>query len=279
MLQKLNPFISKTALSTLLMAWLIVGVFPFLWMTIISFRLPVDAFSSSPTLFTSYTLENFYKVWVEDAFYWNFLNTIIVTAGVTCISLALGCLGGYALSRYTGSLGFWILLVALIFRALPYTSLLPAYKLVFHELGIINRYETIILVLVVLNQPFTLWMLRSFFVGIPKDLDEAALVDGCGRISAFFRVIMPVMWPGVVTTGLFSLLLAYNDFVISSQLLVGDKQTVVSALSIYMNADDDQYLLMQGIAGAVSVMIPLVVLVIFFQRRIVAGLVQGAVKG
>ena len=279
MFHKLTPFISKATLSTLLIAWLIVGVFPFLWMTIISFRLPVDAFSSSPTLFTSYNLENFYRVWIEDQFYWKFLNTIIVTVGVTCISLTLGCLGGYALSRYAGRLGFWILLIALIFRALPYTSLLPAYKLVFHELGIINRYETIIIVLVVLNQPFTLWMLRSFFVGIPKDLDEAALVDGCGRISAFFRVIMPVMWPGVITTGLFSLLLAYNDFVVSSQLLVGDKQTVVSALSIYMNADDDQYLLMQGIAGAVSVMIPLVILVIFFQRHIVAGLVQGAVKG
>ena len=270
---------SRTSFVTLMFLWLVIGLFPFLWMTIISFRTPIDAFSSSPTLFTPYTWENFYAVWIEDEFYWKFFNTVIVTLGVTCISLTIGCFASYALSRYGGRLGFWLLLLALVFRALPYTSLLPGYKFMFNEMGILNRYETLILVLVSLNQPFTIWMLRSFFVSIPKDLDEAAMVDGCSRIKAFIKVIMPVMWPGVITTGLFSFLLAYNDFVVASQLLSGDKQTVVSALSIYMNADDDQYMLMQGIAGAVSVMIPLIILVIIFQKRIVAGLVQGAVKG
>ena len=277
-LKSLYKTTSQISMRTMLFVWLLIVIFPFLWMTIISFRDPIDAFSSTPTLFTNYTLDNFYKVWIIDEFYMKFVNTIIITFGVVVLSLSTGCLAAYALSRYSGALGFWLLICALVFRALPYTSLLPAYKIVFHELGLLDSYGTLVIVLVALNQPFTIWMLRSFFASIPKDLDEAAMVDGCGRISAFFRVIMPVMWHGVITTGLFSFLLAYNDFIVSSQLLSGDKQTVVSTLSIYMNADDDPFLLMQGIAGAVSIMVPLIFIVLFFQKQIVAGLTQGAVK-
>jgi len=198
---------------------------------------------------------------------------------VVAVSLTVGCFAGYALARYGGRLGFWLLILALIFRAMPHATLLPAYKFAAFELGVWNRYETLILILVAINQPFTIWMLRSFFMNIPKDLDEAALVDGCTRIGAFFRAIMPVMWPGVITTGLFSFLLAYNDYLISSQMMNADKQTMTAALGNYLNADDDPYKLMQGIAGAVSITIPLIFLVLFFQRQLVSGLVQGAVKG
>ncbi|MFY8105513.1 MAG: carbohydrate ABC transporter permease [Elstera sp.] len=259
--------------------WVILAAFPFLWMALISVRVPVDAFSVPPQLFAPFTLENYHELWVVDQFYVKFFNSAIVTLGVLCVSLSIGCLAGYALSRYEGNLGFWLLMVALVFRALPHSTLLPGYQLAFAELGIWNRYETLIIVLVAINQPFTIWMLRSFFANIPKDLDEAALVDGCTRAGAFFRVIVPVMWPGIITTGLFSFLLAYNDFLISSQLMNADKQTMTAALSAYINADDDAYKLMQGIAGAVSVTIPLIFLVLFFQRQLVSGLVQGAVKG
>jgi ABC-type glycerol-3-phosphate transport system permease component len=146
-------------------------------------------------------------------------------------------------------------------------------------MGIWNRYETLIIVLVAINQPFTIWMLRSFFTNIPEELDQAALVDGCNRIQTFVKVIMPVMWPGVITTGLFSFLLAYNDFMISSQLMSGDHMTMTAALSNYIFSDDSLAKLMHGVAGAVSITLPLIVLVLFFQRYIVAGLTGGAVKG
>jgi ABC-type glycerol-3-phosphate transport system permease component len=134
------------------------------------------------------------------------------------------------------------------------------------------------LVLVAINQPFTIWMLRSFFVNIPQELDEAALVDGCSRFQAFRKVIIPVMWPGVVTTGLFSFLLAYNDFLLSTSLVNAEKQTMPAAISNSIHAESE-LLLMQGIAGAVSITIPLIILVVIFQRQIVSGLTQGAVKG
>lgn len=269
----------KTVSAGFIAVWVFMAAFPFFWMILISFRAPIDAFSVPPKLFAPFTLDHFYTVWIVDGFWKQALNTMIVTVGVMSVSLTIGCLAGYALSRYRGSLGFWILIIALVFRAMPHVVMLVAYKPAFWSLGIWNRYETLIMVLVAINQPFTIWMLRSFFVNIPEELDQAALVDGCSRIQAFVKVIMPVMWPGVITTGLFSFLLAYNDFLISSQLMSGDHMTMTAALSNYIFSDDDLTKLMQGIAGAVSVTIPLIFLVMFFQKYIVSGLTHGAVKG
>lgn len=261
-----------------LAVWVIFSILPIAWTAIISLRHYVDAFSVPVKWTAPITFENYQTLWVDKGFYRNFLSTAIVTVGTVSISLTVGCLAGYALSRYRGSLGFWLLIIALVFRSLPHSTLLPSFYVMFDALGIRNQYFTLILVLVAINQPFTIWMLRSFFVNIPAELDEAALVDGCSRFQAFRRVIIPVMWPGVVTTGLFSFLLAYNDFLLSSSLVSADKMTMPAAIANAIFAESEA-LLMQGVAGAVSITIPLVILVVVFQKQIVSGLTQGAVKG
>jgi ABC-type glycerol-3-phosphate transport system permease component len=261
-----------------LVFWLVIASLPVVWTAVISFRQYVDAFSSPIKWVAPFTFENYSRLWIGQAFYRNFLNTALVTVFTVAISLSVGCLAGYALSRYRGALGFWLLLVALMFRAIPHSSLLPSFFTIFDTLGIRNTYFTLIFVLVAINQPFTIWMLRSFFVNIPSELDEAALVDGCTRFQAFRRVIIPVMWPGVVTTGLFSFLLAYNDFLLSSALTSGDHMTMPAAIANAITAETEAFL-MQGVAGAVSITIPLIILVVVFQKQIVGGLTQGAVKG
>jgi ABC-type glycerol-3-phosphate transport system permease component len=258
--------------------WLVIASLPIVWTAIISFRQYVDAFSSPVKWVAPFTAENYTALWIDRAFYRNFLNTALVTVGTVTISLAVGCLAGYALSRYRGALGFWLLLLALVFRAIPHSSLLPSFFTMFDALGIRNTYFALIFVLVAINQPFTIWMLRSFFINIPSELDEAAMVDGCSRFQAFRKVIIPVMWPGVVTTGLFSFLLAYNDFLLSSALTNAEKMTMPAAIANAIAAESEA-LLMQGVAGAVSITIPLIVLIVFFQKQIVGGLTQGAVKG
>jgi ABC-type glycerol-3-phosphate transport system permease component len=258
--------------------WLVIASLPIVWTAIISFRQYVDAFSSPVKWVAPFTTENYTALWIDRAFYRNFLNTALVTVGTVTISLAVGCLAGYALSRYRGALGFWLLLLALVFRAIPHSSLLPSFFTMFDALGIRNTYFALIFVLVAINQPFTIWMLRSFFINIPSELDEAAMVDGCSRFQAFRKVIIPVMWPGVVTTGLFSFLLAYNDFLLSSALTNAEKMTMPAAIANAIAAESEA-LLMQGVAGAVSITIPLIVLIVFFQKQIVGGLTQGAVKG
>ncbi|MEL7167053.1 MAG: carbohydrate ABC transporter permease [Pseudomonadota bacterium] len=238
------------------------------------------------------TTEHYVAVWVENAFYRNFLNSMLVTAGVVTISLTVGTLAGYGLARSGSNLAFWLLILALIFRALPHSVLVAGYmpwfinsaeilRPIFGELSptLYGQPWAIIAVLVSINQPFTIWMLRSFFQNIPSELDEAARVDGCSHFQAFRRVIMPVMWPGVITTGLFSFLLGYNDFLVTSLLLDAQNQTMVPAIAGYFNRETTTTDQVEAVAAAVSITAPLFLLVMVFQRQIVSGLTAGAVKG
>jgi multiple sugar transport system permease protein len=238
------------------------------------------------------TTEHYYAVWVENAFHEQFRNSMIVTFGVVSVSLTVGTLAGYGLARSGSTLAFWILIVALIFRALPHSVLVAGYLPVFINSAEILRpilgenaptlYGqplAVIAVLVAINQPFTIWMLRSFFQNIPVDLDESARVDGCTHFQAFRWVIMPVMWPGVITTGLFSFLLAYNDLLVTSLLLDASNQTMVPAIAGYFNRETTTTDQVEAVAAAVSITAPLFLLVMIFQRQIVSGLTAGAVKG
>ncbi|WP_339640937.1 carbohydrate ABC transporter permease [Jannaschia helgolandensis] len=238
------------------------------------------------------TAEHYRAVWVENAFYENFRNSMIVTFGVVTVSLTVGTLAGYGLARSGSTFAFWILIIALIFRALPHSVLVAGYLPVFINSAEILRPVlgenaptlygqplAVIAVLVSINQPFTIWMLRSFFQNIPVDLDESARVDGCTHFQAFRWVIMPVMWPGVITTGLFSFLLAYNDFLVTSLLLDASNQTMVPAIAGYFNRETTTTDQVEAVAAAVSITAPLFLLVMIFQRQIVSGLTAGAVKG
>ncbi|MFO1176308.1 MAG: carbohydrate ABC transporter permease [Paracoccaceae bacterium] len=238
------------------------------------------------------TTEHYRAVWIDNAFWRNFVNSLKVTAGVTTVSLTVGTLAGYALARTRSSLAFWILIAALIFRALPHSVLVTGYLPVFINsaellrpiLGdsaptLYGQPLAVIAVLVAINQPFTIWMLRSFFENIPAELDEAARVDGCTHFQAFRWVIMPVMWPGVITTGLFSFLLGYNDFLVCSLLLDASNQTMVPAIAGFFNRETTTTDQVRAVAAAVSITAPLFLLVMAFQRQIVSGLTAGAVKG
>lgn len=238
------------------------------------------------------TTQHYRAVWVENGFWRNFVNSLIVTGGVVTVSLTVGTLAGYGLARSGSNLAFWILIVALVFRALPHSVLVAGYLPVFINsaeylrpiLGdaaptLYGKPFAVIAVLVAINQPFTIWMLRSFFQSIPAELDEAARVDGCTHFQAFRRVIMPVMWPGVITTGLFSFLLGYNDFLVTSLLLDASNQTMVPAIAGYFNRETTTTDQVEAVAAAVSITAPLFLLVMVFQRQIVSGLTAGAVKG
>ncbi len=238
------------------------------------------------------TTEHYKTVWIDRGFSNNFKNSLIVTTGVVTVSLTVGTLAGYGLARSGSTLAFWILIVALVFRALPHSVLVAGYLPVFINsaewlspiLGdnaptLYGKPFAVIAVLVAINQPFTIWMLRSFFQNIPAELDEAARVDGCSHFQAFRRVIMPVMWPGVITTGLFSFLLAYNDFLVTALLLDAQNQTMVPAIVGMFNRETTTTDQVVAVAAAVSITAPLIFLVLIFQRQIVSGLTAGAVKG
>ncbi|MEN8820247.1 MAG: carbohydrate ABC transporter permease [Abyssibacter sp.] len=271
--------------------WLLIAAVPFLWTLWGSFKVQGDFFSKSDWTYAIYgvrttvetggafTGNGYWGAWVEQEFWRATLNTTIVVVSTVVISLTLGTLGGYALARSGFRYAFWILMAALVFRAMPHITLVSGYLLPFFQWNLWGHLPTTIIVLVAINQPFTLWMLHSFFLNIPKDMDESAMVDGCTRFQAFRHVIIPVMWPGVITTGLFSFLLAYNDFAVTAMLLSQENQTMVPKIASFLGTTQVEGNVMFAVAAVVSATAPLFMLVMFFQRQIVSGLTAGAVKG
>ena len=274
------------AVYAILFVLLMMGILPLVLGALNSFTGPLG------TPIIGLTTEHYYAVWFENEFTRNFANSMIVTAGVVTVSLTVGTLAGYGLARSGSNLAFWLLILALIFRALPHSVLVAGYlpwfinsaeilRPIFGEISptLYGQPWAVIAVLVAINQPFTIWMLRSFFHNIPQELDEAARVDGCSHFQAFRRVIMPVMWPGVITTGLFSFLLGYNDFLVTALLLDAQNQTMVPAIVGYFNRETTTTDQVEAVAAAVWIIAPLFLLVMVFQRQIVSGLTAGAVKG
>ncbi|MGB0532825.1 MAG: carbohydrate ABC transporter permease [Paracoccaceae bacterium] len=277
--------------SAMVLVWIVLAAFPFFWTLWGSFKVQGDFFSKADWRYAltgtrtiietggAFTNNGYEGAWIQEAFWRNAFNTLIVVFFTVVISLTFGTLGGYALARSGHSYAFWLLMIALVFRAMPHITLVSGYLLPFFEWNLWGHLPTTIIVLVAINQPFTLWMLHSFFLNIPKDLDESAKVDGCTQFQAFRLVIIPVMWPGVITTGLFSFLLAYNDFAVTTMLLSQENQTMVPRIAAFLGTTFEQGNVMFAVAAVVSATAPLFVLVMFFQRQIVSGLTAGAVKG
>ena len=286
-----RPLSLQILIYSFITIWLIIAAFPFLWTFWGSFKVELDFFSIANWKYaltggrtkieygTSFTGTGYEGAWIQEQFWKNSINTFIICFFVVCTSLTIGTLGGYALSRSNYRYTFWLLVTALIFRAMPPITLVAGYMLPFFEWNIWGILPTTIIVLVAINQPFTLWMLHSFFQNIPKELDESAKVDGCTQFEAFRFVIIPAMWPGVITTGLFSFLLAYNDFAVTSMLLSENNRTMVPAIAAFLGTTYTEGNIMFAVAAVVSTTIPLFLLVMFFQKQIVSGLTAGAVKG
>ena len=286
-----RPLGLRIGLNVFIIVWLIMAAFPFVWTVWGSFKIELDFFSiadwtnaiygrnTEATYGTPFTGAGYNGAWVQEEFWRNAINTTLVCIFVVATSLTIGTLGAYALSRSGFKYVFWLLITALIFRAMPPITLVSGYLPVFFDWNVWGYLPTAIIVLVAINQPFTLWMLHSFFESIPKELDESAKVDGCTQFQAFRRVIIPVMWPGVITTGLFSFLLAYNDFAVTTTVLSESNRTMVPAIAAFLGTTYTEGNVMFAVAAVVSATVPLFIMVLFFQRQIVSGLTAGAVKG
>ena len=170
-------------------------------------------------------------------YYQYFINTIIVTVFTILISISIGCLAGYSLARYAGMAAVVILISALAFRALPRLAFVLPYFWIGSLTRLLDTHILVIIALVAVNQPFTIWMLRSFFMEVPRDLEESAMVDGANRLTSFLHVIVPVAWPGIISTALFTLLLAYNEFLLV-RVLTQTNWTLPVAISRYTGAED-----------------------------------------
>jgi multiple sugar transport system permease protein len=268
------------AQPTLLVVLAIAAIFsltPIVWAVMISIKNPVDAFAIPPKLIFEPNFRFHYAIWFERRFIDFFLNSAIIAIGTVCISVPIGTLAGYALSRIETRTSRSFLMSLLVVRMFPHILLVIPFFVMARSLGLIDTYPAMIAAMVALNQPFTVWLMRSFFLEIPRELDEAATIDGCNAWQTFFHAILPLARPGIVVTSLFSLLLAYNEFLFALVLTGTETKTLPVAIAEYGGEDLNYWSL--SAAGAIGIMLPILAFMLFFQRHLVRGLTIGAVKG
>jgi ABC-type glycerol-3-phosphate transport system permease component len=272
-----RAFRRQFVLLTGMALFTLVNLIPIIWGFMISIRQPGDAFAIPPKLIFEPTLIFHYQVWVERGFVNFLLNSLIIAAGTIAISVPIGTLAAYGLartkSRHSGTLLFGLLAV----RMFPQILLAIPFFVMARWLNMVDSYWMMILSMVAINQPFTIWLMRSFFVDVPIELDEAAMIDGCNRWQAFFLIVLPAVRPGLAVTSLFSALLAYNEFLFALILTGSRTKTLPVAIAEYGGEDISYWSL--SAAGAIGIMLPVVLFTIAVQRNLIRGLTFGAVKG
>ena len=250
---------------------------PILW-TAASVSKPTDvAFLNPPVTTWKPSLDTFVNLWQTTNFFQDVLNTLVVAVISTVVALVLGLPAAYALSRSPGWVSTVLLVVALIFRALPrFGVVLPMYELA-RSVGLYDTTTALAIALVAINQPFTIWLLRNFFAEIPNTLDEAAMIDGCTRLGVLRRVMLPLMGPGILTAGIFVFLFAFQEYLTATILTDVNARTV--PVFIASQLGQTLPLLQQAGAAAVLFTIPAIAFAFIAQKYIVAGLNSGSVKG
>lgn len=217
------------------------------------------------------------NLWQTTNFYIYLANTLIVAVISTIIALAIGLPCAYALSRYGGISSIMLLVMALVFRALPrFAVVLPMYE-ISKAIGVYDTTYAMAAALIAINQPFTIWLLRNFFAEIPKELDEAALVDGCTRVGVLRRVMIPLMGPGILTAGIFVFLFAFQEYLTAAVLTDVSAKTV--PVFIATQIGQNLPLLQQASAATILLTLPVIAIAFVAQKYLVAGLNSGAVKG
>lgn len=250
---------------------------PFVWTAMAVTKPTSKAFANPPVFIYEPSLHSFESLWVGTDFYKFLINTLIIAVISTFVALLIGLPAAYALSRYPGWVSVALLILALIFRALPRPSvILPLYELS-KQFGIYDTVWSMSAALIAINQPFSIWLLRNFFADIPKELDEAALMDGCSRVQTLTRVMLPIMGPGILTAGIFMFLFAFQEYFAAAILTNVDAKTV----PVFIATQLGQTLPMLQQAGAATILLTIPVIAIAFlaQRYLVAGLSSGSVKG
>ena len=268
---------TQVLLFLALCAFTVVNLTPIIWAFLTSIKQPVDAFAVPPKLIFSPTFDFHREVWVEKEF-WRFLiHSVIIAVATVCVSVPIGSMAAYGLSRMRGAGTRGLLFGLLAMRMFPHILLAIPFFILAQSLHLIDTYPAMVLALVAINQPFTIWLMRSFFLDVPIELDEAARIDGCTLWQTFTRVALPVVRPGLWVTSLFSLLLAYNEFLFALVLTGPNTKTLPVAIAEYGGEDLNYWSI--SAAAAIGIMLPIVLFMMALQRNLVRGLAFGAVKG
>ena len=272
LLGKAGIYVSLTAITLLL-------VFPFVWMVSTSLKNKSEMFSATPTLFPrEITFENYRSMWVDYNFAPYLRNSLIVAVCTTLISLLVATFLAYGISRFKFRGKKVVFNLLILTQMFPLPLLIITIYVVFVRIGLIDSLMGLIIAYCTFAVPFATMMLKSYFDGLPLELEEAAAIDGCNPFSTIFRVVIPLSAPSIAAMGLFSSILAWQEFMMSLTLIRSPElRTLPVGITLMVGFRD----IMWGplMAGTVVVTLPVVVLFIYFQKYLISGMTMGAVKG
>ncbi|MER8828605.1 carbohydrate ABC transporter permease [Mesorhizobium sp. M0938] len=251
---------------------------PFIWQFSTSFQLDKALTSGSPSLIPDpFTLEHYYNAFIEKELHRYVWNSLVVSLATTFLCLFVGSLAAFALSRLNVKGRFGILMVILSVSMFPQIALVGPLYLVATNLGLLDTYTALIITYLALGLPLVTWVLFGYFETLPREIDEAARMDGVSIPGLLWHIILPMSLPSLVTTGLLAFITAWNEFLFALAFTSNiDRQTIPVGIANFTN----QYYVPWGDIAAASavVTVPLIVLVLFFQRHIIEGLTQGGIK-
>ena len=249
---------------------------PLLWVLRTSFVDKVTAYQLPPKLFFTPTLDNYRTILSEFHFGAFFMNSVTIALTSTVLAVVIGALAAYAIDRYNAG-GRAMPIVILATQMMPPIVLVIPFFLIFKDIGLTNSHMGLILAYLAFNLPYVVWLLMSFMKRVPRELDEAALIDGCTPLTAFVRIIVPALLPGIGAATILSFVLCWNEFLFALMLSGQETKTLPVAISSLVTQ--------QGTAiGAVSAatilaMMPMAIIYLTVRRFLIAGLNAGAVKG
>ncbi len=249
-------------------------LFPFIWMLMSSFKTQVDIISWPPKFIFTPVIQNYERVFVEQNFLVYMKNSVIVSVSSVLLSLVLGLPAAYSIARYKQQKLSMFILVA---RLMPGISFLMPWYIVFSRLHLMDSYVALILSHMLICLPLVVWVMAPYFDSVPRELEEAAMVDGLTQQMAFFRILLPLSGPGVVTATTLSFIFSWNNFMFSQVLSQQKTRTLPIAVYNFLSYVEVDWGAVM--AAAVVIMGPAILLTMFFQKYVVKGLTMGAVKG
>jgi multiple sugar transport system permease protein len=254
-------------------------LFPFYWLLNTSLKSGADL-STAALLPPSPTLGNYESIFRDSNFTNALRNSAIVALITTALALVVGSFCAYALARLKIRFKFTILAIVLTITTFPQITIAaPIFKL-WRDIGLYNTIPGLVIPYLTFALPLAIYILTSFFREIPRDLEEAALVDGATNFQAFYKVVVPLAAPGLATAGILTFIAAWNEFLLAATLTSSSSaRTVPAAIAFFTGSVQFERPLGTISAASVTISIPLILMVLLFQKRIVAGLTAGAVKG
>ncbi|WP_217239438.1 carbohydrate ABC transporter permease [Streptomyces sp. AC555_RSS877] len=269
---------SKAGWNLLGLLVFVTAGFPVYWMLNTAFKPAKDAIDPDPSVLpTGLTLSNFSRA-LDIADFWGPVGrSLVVSLAVVVIGMVVGMLAALAISRFAFRGRKIVIVGILAVQMVPLVAMIIPVFLLLNDLGQYDRLTGLIITYLTFVLPFTVWTLRGFIVNIPKELEEAAMVDGCSRTGAFVRVVFPLLAPGMVATSVYGFIQAWNEYLYALMLLSQKNQTATVWLGNFTTKHGTEYAPMM--AGSTMMAVPIVVLFLLVQRKMAAGLTAGAVKG